>query len=156
MCGWPIMDGVQQGWLAEADGHPILPRDVRRAVAYMRDNIAEKITLAGLASACYVSERTLLKHFRRFVGLSPLACLHRLRLNAARGELTNALNKDAISDIAIRCGFSHFGRFAADYRRLFNETPSATRRRVRAQASARFHAEADPRHCDPDARLLSP
>ncbi len=101
----------------------------------MRANVAEQITLAGLASACGASERTLLKQFQRLVGLPPLAYLRRLRLNVARNELTRAENNDVISDIAMRCGFSHLGRFAAEYRRLFGETPSATRQRVRARVA---------------------
>jgi AraC-like DNA-binding protein len=101
----------------------------------MRDNIGEKITLPELASACAVPERTLLRQFQRFLGVSPLAYLRRLRLNAARSELTRPGSNDPVSDIAIRCGFTHLGRFATEYRRLFNETPSATRRRVPAPAA---------------------
>ena len=36
----------------------------------------------------------------------------------------------------MRCGFSHLGRFAAEYRRLFGETPSATRQRISASANS--------------------
>ncbi len=107
------------------------PHHVRRALSFMRNNVAEKITLAGLAAACATSERTLLKQFRKFVGLSPLAYLRRLRLNLARGELLRADCESAVSEIAIGCGFTHLGRFATEYRRAFGETPSATRQRVR-------------------------
>ena len=120
------MDGIERAKLIEPDTQRLLPQHVKRALAYMSANIAERITLAGLASACAVPERTLLRQFQRLVGLPPLAYLRRLRLNAARSELTSAENNDDISDIAIRCGFSHLGRFATEYRRLFGETPSAT------------------------------
>jgi AraC-like DNA-binding protein len=98
--------------------------------------MAERITLAELTSACGVSERTLLKQFQRFLGLPPLGYLRRLRLNAVRSELTRPGNNEPIADIAARCGFSHLGRFAMEYRRQFNETPSATRQRVRASAAS--------------------
>jgi AraC-like DNA-binding protein/tetratricopeptide (TPR) repeat protein len=110
------------------------PRHLKSALAYMRANISERITLTGLSSACGVPERTLLRQFQRFVGLAPLAYLRRLRLNVAKSELVSAQCTDAISDIAMRCGFSHLGRFATEYRRLFGETPSITRERVRARA----------------------
>jgi AraC-like DNA-binding protein/TolB-like protein len=129
------MDGVERTGLIEPDSRRPLPQHVKRALAYMRANMAERITLAGLASACAMPERTLLRQFQRFVGVPPLGYLRRLRLNVAKSELASAHNDDAISDIAIRCGFSHLGRFATEYRRLFGETPSATRQRVRARAA---------------------
>ena len=111
----------------------LLPQHVKRALVYMRSNVAEKITLPGLAATCAAPERTLLKQFKRFVGLSPLAYLRRLRLNLARSELSQADCETAISEIAISCGFTHLGRFATEYRRAFGESPSATRQRVRGQ-----------------------
>ena len=135
------MDGIERGQLIGLDSPRLLPQHVKRALAYMRANMPERITLAGLASACGSSERTLLKQFQRFVGLPPLGYLRRLRLNVARSELTSAGNNDVISDIAIRCGFSHLGRFATEYRQLFGETPSATKQRVRARAAADALAE---------------
>jgi AraC-like DNA-binding protein len=129
------MDGTGGSKLIEAAGQRPLPSHVKRALAYMRDNIGEKITLEELASACAVPERILLRQFQRFLGVPPLTYLRRLRLNTARSELARPDNNDAISDIAIRCGFNHLGRFATEYRRLFNETPSATRQRARASAA---------------------
>jgi AraC-like DNA-binding protein/TolB-like protein len=111
------------------------PHHVKCALDYMRDNLTEKITLSDVARACATSERRLLKQFRKYVGLPPLAYLRRHRLNVARHELLKAGSDEAISDIATRCGYLHFGRFAGDYRRLFNEPPSATRKRVRSQAA---------------------
>jgi AraC-like DNA-binding protein len=127
------MDGVE--WVEQTgpDSQRVLPQHVKRALAYMRANMAERITLDGVASACAVSERTLLRQFQQFVGLAPLAYLRRFRLSAARSGLADPQNRDAIADIAARCGFSHLGRFATEYRRLYGETPSAARQRVRAR-----------------------
>ncbi len=109
------------------------PQHVKRALVYMRGNLAEKITLSGLAATCAVPERTLLKQFKRFVGLSPLAYLRRLRLNLARDVLQRRECETAISEIALSCGFTHLGRFATEYKRAFGESPSATRQRVRGR-----------------------
>ena len=124
------MDGIERAVRVQPDNHRLLPQHVKRALAYMNANIAERVTLAGLASACAVPERTLLRQFQRFIGLPPLTYLRRLRLNAVRNELATAQSNDDISDVAVRCGFSHLGRFAKEYRRLFGEAPSATRQRV--------------------------
>jgi len=115
----------------EGPTQPLLPQHVKRALVYMRGNVAEKITLPGLAATCGAPERTLLKQFKRFVGLPPLAYLRRLRLNLARGALSQADCETPISEIAISCGFTHLGRFATEYRRAFGESPSTTRQRVR-------------------------
>src|ERR1700761_4922248 len=118
------MDGtrwVEPGRLIE---QTVLPHLVKRALDYMRDNLTEKIVLSEVARACATSERTLLKQFQRHVGLSPLAYLRRHRLNVARHELLKAESDVTICDIAARCGYLHLGRFAGDYRRLFNEPPS--------------------------------
>ena len=146
------MDGLKRTRLIEPDTRRLAPQAVKRAVDYMRGNIAENIALADLASACDVSERTLLSQFHRFLGISPMAYLHRVRLNTARAELTEGRSDVAISDIAGRCGLSHLGRFATEYRRLFGETPSATRRRVRARADrvmANNRASSSAKHSPP-------
>src|SRR5580704_7945745 len=107
------MDGFVHDQPFDDTTQGLLPQHVKRALAYMRGNLAEKITLAALTSACATTERTLLKQFRKFVGLSPLACLRRLRLNAARSELQRRDCDTAVSEIAAGCGFTHLGRFAA-------------------------------------------
>ncbi len=126
------MDHSAQEQFPDASGQRELPHRIRHALAYMRANIGEKVTLTGVATACGMPERTLLNQFRKFVGLSPLAYLLHLRLNAARDELLNTDGGASIADIASRCGFTHLGRFATAYRSAFQEAPSATRQRVRA------------------------
>ena len=103
----------------DPDSRRLLPQHVKLAVDHMRGNLGERITLSTLASVCSVPERTLLRQFERFAGHSPLAYLRRLRLSTARSELLRAESCDKISDIAVRCGFSHLGRFASEYQRLF-------------------------------------
>lgn len=105
------------------------PRHVRRALAYLRQHFTEKVRLADLSAAAGVSERTLRRNFPRFVGCAPLAYLRQLRLTEVRNELSRG--EDAISHVAARHGFTHFGRFAIAYRGCFGETPSATSRRTR-------------------------
>jgi AraC-like DNA-binding protein len=51
-----------------------------------------------------------------------------VRLNHVRRRLLSPEWKSrTISRIALDCGFWHLSQFAADYRRMFGETPSATR-----------------------------
>jgi AraC family ethanolamine operon transcriptional activator len=56
--------------------------------------------------------------------------LRQVRLEGVRRDLDGGLPPGGISELALRWGFSHFGRFAADYRRHFGELPSETARRA--------------------------
>ena len=87
--------------------------------------------MADLVAHCGVGERTLHKHFRAFLAVSPLAYWRRLRLAAAREELLKGLDGASVTEVAARFGFNHFGRFSQQYRRGFGEAPSATLRRSR-------------------------
>jgi len=110
---------------------PVAPRDVRRAIEYIRDNLAQPITLADLVEAAGVPGRTLLKHFRDFHGLSPMRHLRHLRMQRARDELACGRATE-VAECALRWSFAHVGRFAVEYRKRFGENPSATVKRARA------------------------
>lgn len=88
-----------------------------------------------LAAACGVARRTLQKHFRRFVGRTPTEVQRQFRLERVRREFLRARPEASVTEIAVRCGVSHLGRFAAAYRERYGESPSGTlqvRRRARA------------------------
>jgi adenylate cyclase len=113
------------------------PRDVRRAIEYMRRNVGRRIAMADLVAVCHVSERTLRKHFRTFIGVSPLGFLRRLRLAAVREALLKGTRGTSVTEVATLHGFTHFGRFSSQYRQCFGETPSITLGRSRAAREER-------------------
>jgi TolB-like protein/AraC-like DNA-binding protein len=106
-----------------------VPSDVKKALEYLRQAGGRKLSIADLVSHCAVSERTLQKHFRAFMGMSPLDYWRRRRLAAARDELLRCADNSSVTEIATRFGFSHLGRFSQQYRRRFGESPSSTLRR---------------------------
>ena len=114
--------------------------DVRSAIGHLRSNLHRVVPLAELAARAGVSERALRDHFQRFLGLSPTGYGLRLRLNAARQALRQPSNTDPVADIAARHGFQHLGRFSRQYRRAFDEAPSATRQ---AAAAGRYNPAGD-------------
>lgn len=107
----------------------IAPRDVRRALDYIHEHAGEPIGLGNLVRASGVAGRTLLKHFRDFHGVSPMRYVRNRRLQRARDQLLGA-EPGSVSEIAVRWGFTHLGRFAVEYRRRFGESPSSTRARA--------------------------
>jgi len=105
---------------------------VKMAIEYMRQAVYRPISMAELVQHCGVAERTLNDHFRTFFDISPIRYQHRLRLAAARETLLAGGHSISITAVAKRYGFTHFGRFAGQYRRQFGESPSATLRNGRA------------------------
>jgi adenylate cyclase len=107
------------------------PRDVKKAIDLLRADSARAWTVYSLAAACGVAERSLQRHFRRFVGQTPMEFLRAERLDQVRQSLLGAPPQADVTRIAGRCGFNHLGRFAAWYRERYGESPSATLRRNR-------------------------
>jgi AraC-like DNA-binding protein/tetratricopeptide (TPR) repeat protein len=103
-----------------------LPRDVKMALELLRADPARDRSIDELAAAAGVKRRTLEKHFRRFLCRTPVEVRRDLRLERARRDLLRAQSGATVTEIALRCGFNHFGRFAALYRARYGESPSAT------------------------------
>jgi AraC-like DNA-binding protein len=114
----------------ERDPPDLTPRQIQMAIEYMRGHIHLPLTIIDIAAAVGVSQRSLQASFRRFRDTTPMAYLRRLRLEAARAELANPENRLPIYEVALKWGFTHMGRFAAQYRAAFGETPSETFRRA--------------------------
>jgi AraC-like DNA-binding protein len=108
-----------------------LPRDVVRALEWLRGHLHEEIRLGTLAGIAGVPARTLETHFRRFVGTTPLGWVRQERLARARHALLEGGRQASVSRVAVECGFTQLGRFAAQYCRRFGELPSETLRRIR-------------------------
>jgi AraC-like DNA-binding protein len=106
-------------------------RGARRAEAFIQEHWQDSILLADLCRAADAPERSLRHGFGELYGVSPMAYLRSVRMHAARDQLHRTECERLISEVALRCGFTHFGRFSVDYRRAFGETPSQTRNRQR-------------------------
>jgi len=109
------------------------PAGARRTVAAVRERVEAEpgraLAVSDLCRELGLTRRTLQNHFLAVVGVSPGQWLRALRLRAVRRALLEpATATHAIADLAAAWGFWHLPRFAADYRRMFGETPSSTRR----------------------------
>lgn len=106
------------------------PRVIRRVVELIDSARETAFTVADLAVFAGVSERSLHSAFRRQFGISPMSYVRRRRLEQAHDELLRLDPGGArVTDVALRHGFTHTGRFAALYRARFGESPSTTLRR---------------------------
>lgn len=109
------------------DAHPAL---LRQAVEFIQDNAAHDVGVGDVASALYLSPRTVQYMFRRHLDTTPTAYLRKVRLARAREELiASDRTTTTVAATAARWGFAHTGRFAVIYRRAFGESPHETLRR---------------------------
>lgn len=107
----------------------IAPGFVCRAQAYMRRNAEKPITPIDLARVTGVSTRALYAGFQNFLGVSPMVYLKSVRLEKAHAALAAASpDGETVTNVALRWGFNHLGRFTADYKRRYGQLPSDTLR----------------------------
>lgn len=104
-------------------------RLARRAEDWMRAHLSEAVQVTDACLALRVSRRELEYAFRGCFDTGPKDFLQVLRLNAVRRALQGGADGKSVSRVALDHGITHFGRFAAHYRTLFQENPSETRRR---------------------------
>ena len=102
------------------------PRIVRKVSDALEENPAHGWTLAEMAELAGVSVRRLQQGFREYIGQTPFQYLHQLRLDRAHHDLVCADRNETVTEVALRWGFPHTGRFAANYRRKFGRAPSET------------------------------
>jgi AraC-like DNA-binding protein len=116
---------------------------VERVRRFIHEHLAETMTLAELCQHAHLQARSLEYGFRDLVGLSPFKYIKMLRLAEVRRRLqmSNPAER-SVSELALDCGFCHLSQFAADYKRVFLESPSATRRATGHSSAAR-HARYD-------------
>ena len=106
---------------------------IERARECLAARSSEPVRIAELANELGTSMRALQIVFRRHLGLSPRQFLFQCRLHTARDRLLGAPAGATVTSIAMECGFSNLGAFAARYHMTFGELPSETlRRRQRA------------------------
>jgi AraC family ethanolamine operon transcriptional activator len=103
---------------------------VRKAIGFAERSVGP-VTTVELAMAAGISMRSLEYAFLNVLEISPYQYLRFHRLNAAHRELVLAdPNHLTVTDIALRWGFNHPGRFSVIHRQFFDEKPSETLRRA--------------------------
>jgi AraC-like DNA-binding protein len=119
----------------DALGHPAIRRSHAAIMIRFEEAIAaqagRRLSTPELCTAIGVPERTLRVYCANFLGMSPSRYLRLRRLNMVRAALRCAdPATTSVAEIAQRYQFSELGRFAAAYRAIFGEMPSATLRRA--------------------------
>lgn len=100
--------------------------DMQRVRQRVTADLSRRWTLDDLVAITGYGKTRLTHLVRTETGLSPMALIRRLRIDAAQQALrTSSLD---ITDIALRCGFQSSQQFATIFRRLIGHSPSTWRK----------------------------
>lgn len=104
-----------------------VPVYMKIAEDYLCANLEIPVSRDLLAEASGVSMRTLSRAFLKRYGMGPIGFLKQRRLDAAYRTLLGVEpGTTRVTDVALRYGFVHMGKFAIEYRQAFGEMPSTT------------------------------
>ena len=107
-------------------------RPVSHAVELLQAHPEHPWTVTELAAQVSLSVRSLQDAFHRRLETTPMAYLRHVRLEKVHEELRAAASGTVtVTEVAMRWGFAHLGRFAAAYRAEYGEHPSITLRSTR-------------------------
>jgi len=123
-----LMDAAAQPTAAVDPGRPRSDREeiIRCTLNVIDQRVDEPIHLGDLCQVAHVSERTLHAAFSECLGVSPHRYLMLHRLRAIHSAMRRARPADTVASICAKYGVWDFGRFSAQYRRVFGTLPSMT------------------------------
>jgi transcriptional regulator GlxA family with amidase domain len=99
-----------------------------RLNAWMREHLAEDLSVERLAREAAMSERNFARAYTEETGITPAKAVERLRVDAARAALERG---GQIQEIARAAGFGDPERMRRAFVRLYGAPPAALRRTLR-------------------------
>ena len=107
-----------------------LPEDVAKALLFMDEHLTDNLDVGSIAAACNVSVNTLERHFRETLACSPIVMLRNKRLITSRDLLRNGA---AVSEAALKSGFSDYSNYIQLFRKRFGITPLQYKKQFETQ-----------------------
>ncbi|MEX0337584.1 MAG: GlxA family transcriptional regulator [Arenibacterium sp.] len=103
----------------------VTPSLVRRAIDLMEKHLEEPLAIPEICDALQVSQRHLSRLFKQYVGKTPVLYYRDIRLDRARGLVTQTEMK--LSEVAVASGFASQVHFSRAYRERFGLPPKQDR-----------------------------
>jgi len=106
-------------------------RELLPGIRHIDRNFTEKIRMSEMAALAGLSTTHFNRRFRELLRMSPTEYILSLRVQYARGQLTEG--SESMAQIAAKCGFSDQSHFAKRFSKATGITPRAYRNRFRQQ-----------------------
>lgn len=103
---------------------------VKKAQAFIEDNLHQKISIGELSSRLAVGRRNFDRRFLKATGNSPLEYLQRVRIEAAKKSFETS--RKAIGDVMYEVGYSDAKAFRTVFKKLTGLSPLQYRERYSA------------------------
>lgn len=136
--------GSSQNPLSAEPVGGIAPSSVRAAIQIMEEHLEDPISIPEICERINVSQRQLGRLFTRYVKRPPALYYRDIRLDRARGLVTQT--ELPMSEVAIAAGFASQVHFSRAYRERFGLTP----RSDRIEGRVPFEFRAWPMHRNTD------
>ncbi|HBQ64207.1 MAG TPA: hypothetical protein DD727_04645 [Clostridiales bacterium] len=94
---------------------------VRNLISFLQEQYAQRISLTDMANFLHLNYVYMIRIFKKYTGLTPLAYLHQIRLEHAQLILQN--EKVSISIVAERCGFESTNHFIRMFHLYYGKPP---------------------------------
>jgi len=101
------------------------PALLKSAIKIMEENLEDALSIPQISKRLRMSQRQLDRLFSRYVKKSPVVYYRDIRLDRARGLVTQTDMR--LSEIAVASGFASLSSFSRTYRERFGLSPRADR-----------------------------
>lgn len=102
---------------------------IKLMMTYVHEHYGEKVNIADIANAAFISERECYRTFQAILHMTPTEYIRKYRLQAACRLLSNT--EDSITNICQSCGFGSSSFFGKVFREHMNMTPLEYRNHVK-------------------------
>ncbi|MDM1248859.1 MULTISPECIES: AraC family transcriptional regulator [Acinetobacter] len=114
-----------QAQLSQTQQRQISPHFIKSTQDYIHAHLHENLTIEILAQHAGISVRSLFLGFQKYLNMTPMQYLKELRFKQVHEELIQG--NQAITEVALKWGFTHLGRFSQEYKKRYGYSPSETK-----------------------------
>lgn len=111
---------------------------INKVLDYIDQHLDKTFSLEELSAQALFSKYHFHRMFTAIVGEAPFQYILRLRLEKAASMIVVAPQK-SLSSIAIECGFSDLSVFSRNFKKHFNQTPTAYKKSNKRQIQSNEH-----------------
>ncbi|RYH09415.1 AraC family transcriptional regulator [Tropicimonas sp. IMCC6043] len=131
---WQLLNGPQGAMLRQIGLADSRTARIGRAIAWVRENFTDTVSVPHLAALAGMSPATFHRHFKAVTAMTPVQFQKRLRLQEARRRLI--VEGSDVAQIGFAIGYESPSQFSREYRRMFGAPPGRDSAEIRRNVVA--------------------